>query len=165
MDRVVVIGCGGSGKTRLARELARIVAAPLTHLDGVYYDERWRPASPDDFAARQRALVAAPRWVIEGNYAGTLPIRLAAADTVVFLDLPATTCLWGIAQRRWRRETGRITWGFIRYVIAYRRRMPPRVTRLLREHGRHAHLVVLSSRRQANQFIERWPSGVRPPVD
>ncbi|GIF67494.1 topology modulation protein [Asanoa ishikariensis] len=165
MERVVVIGCGGSGKTRLARELARILDAPLTQLDAVYYDERWTAASPDDFAARQRTLVAAPRWVIEGNYAGTLPIRLAAADTVVFLDLPAVTCLWGIAQRRWRREAGRVNWAFIRYVVGYRRQMRPRVRELLGAHGGHVDLITLTSRRQANQFIERWPSGVRPPVD
>lgn len=33
----------------------------------------------------------------------SLPIRLEAADTVIFLDLPAWACLWGIIQRRLRR--------------------------------------------------------------
>ncbi|MGI5152334.1 hypothetical protein ACQEVC_39180 [Plantactinospora sp. CA-294935] len=97
MDRIAIIGCGGSGKSTVARRLARILDAPLTHLDAIYYDEQWNPLPQDEFAAQQEKLVASERWVIEGNYAGTLPIRLATADTVIFLDLPALTCLWGIA--------------------------------------------------------------------
>lgn len=59
----------------------------------------------EDFAAAQRRLVAETDWVIEGNYASTLPIRLAAADTVILLDLPARTCLRGIVGRHlaWSR--------------------------------------------------------------
>lgn len=63
--------------------------------------------------------------MIDGNYASTMPIRLTAADTVIFLDLPAITCLWGITQRRHRYHGtqndhdgvyDRITWDFVKYV-------------------------------------------------
>jgi adenylate kinase family enzyme len=164
MDRIAIIGCGGSGKSTVARQLARILDAPLTHLDATYYDEHWKPLLQDEFAAQQEKLVAGERWIIEGNYAGTLPIRLAAADTVIFLDLPAMTCLWGIAQRRWRYRGGqhqqdgvydRITWNFVRYILGYRRTMRPRVRNLLREHGPHVRLITLTSRRQAAQLIKR----------
>lgn len=162
MDRIAIIGCGGSGKTHLANELATLVNLPLTHLDGVYYDTDWNPLPPEEFAALQRDLVAQPRWLIEGNYAGTLPIRLAAADTVIFLDLHAITCLAGIAQRRWRYRGGqhakdgvydRITWNFVRYIWRYRKTMRPRVHQLLDDHGVNARLVTLTSRRQATRFV------------
>jgi adenylate kinase family enzyme len=141
--------------------LAAILDAPLTHLDSIYYDERWQPMPQREFAARQQDLVAGPRWVIDGNYASTLPVRLAAADTVIFLDLSAAACLWGIVQRRLRHGGGqhaggvydRITWGFIRYVISYRRAMRPRVRNLIREHGPHVDLIIVMSRRHANQLI------------
>ncbi|MET8304730.1 topology modulation protein [Micromonospora sp. NPDC005211] len=163
MDRIAIIGCGGSGKSTVARELARILDAPLTHLDATYYDEHWNPLPQDEFAAQQEKLVAGERWIIEGNYAGTLPIRLAAADTVIFLDLPAMTCLWGIAQRRWRYRGGqhqdgvydRITWNFVRYILGYRRTMRPRVQNLIQEHGPHVRLITLTSRRQAAQLVKR----------
>ena len=116
----------------------------------------------DKFAATQEELVAAQTWVIDGNYASTLPIRLKRADTVIFLDLPALTCLRGIAQRRWRYRGGqhdstgvydRITWGFVKYVWGYRKDMAPRVRALIAEHAAHADVRIVTSRRAANRLL------------
>jgi adenylate kinase family enzyme len=163
MKRIAIIGCGGSGKTVLAHRLADRLGLTVTNLDALYYDDGWNPTPMQTFADRQRDLVAADRWIIEGNYASTLPIRLERADTVLFLDLPAWTCLWGIAQRRRRYRGGqhadgvydRITWSFITYVIGYRRSMRPRINNLVAEHGKHLRYVRLTSRRHANQFIDQ----------
>lgn len=162
VDRVAIIGCGGSGKTHLANRLAALLNVPLTHLDGVYYDVDWNPLPQEQFAGIQRDLVAAPRWLIEGNYAGTLPIRLAAADTAIFLDIAAVTCLAGIVRRRLRYRGGqhaqdgvydRLTWNFVRYIWGYRRTMRPRVRQILAEHGGNARLITLTSRRDADRFV------------
>ncbi len=161
MDRIAIIGCGGSGKTVLARALGTALGIDVTNLDALYYDDGWNPTPMDKFAELQRNLVAADRWIIEGNYASTLPIRLTRADTVIFLDLPARTCLWGIVQRRWRYRGGqhadgvydRIRWSFITYVLGYRRSMRPRVDALVAEHAQHARFVQLTSRRQATRFL------------
>lgn len=162
MDRIAIIGCGGSGKSRLARELAAALGVTPLHLDALYYDTDWNPLPKDEFAALQRGLVTAPRWVIDGNYASSLPIRLAAADTVIFLDLPAPTCLCGVVQRRLRHGGGqhqaigvydRITWNFVRYILGYRRSMAPRVRALIAGHAGDAELVVLRSRRAARRYL------------
>jgi adenylate kinase family enzyme len=164
LDRIAIIGCGGSGKSHLARQLGQLLDLPVTHLDAVYYDAEWNPLPQEEFAAIQRDLVANAHWVIEGNYASTLPVRLAAADTVIFLDLLAVTCLWGILQRRWRYRGGqhqdvgvydRITWSFVRYILGYRRNMRPRVRTLLAEHGPEVRLISLTSRRAANTLLAR----------
>lgn len=169
VDRIAIIGCGGSGKTHLANQLAALLNLPLTHLDGFYYDADWNPLPQEEFVAIQRNLVAGERWLIEGNYAGTLPIRLAVADTVIFLDLPAITCLTGIVQRRWRYRGGqhaqhgvydRITWNFVRYIWGYRRTMRPRVRQLLDEYGNHVRLIALTSRRQAARFVAQLEAEV-----
>jgi len=173
VERIAIIGCGGSGKSRLARQLGTALDLPVTHLDALYYDEAWTSLPKDEFAALQRDLVAAPGWVIDGNYASSLPIRLAAAETVVFLDLPATACLWGIAQRRLRQRGGqdkatgvydRITWNFVRYVWDYRRAMRPRVRTLIAEHAAHAELVVLTTRRGVRRWLQQALAAPVQPV-
>lgn len=164
VGRVAVIGCGGSGKTVFAKEFGRALGLPTVHLDAHHYGDDWQPYPPERFATSQREMVAADRWVIDGNYSGTLPIRLARADLVVFLDLPAVTCLWGIIRRRWRYRGGqhpgagvydRITLSFIRYIVGYRRTMRPRVLSLVREHAAPSRLVTVRSRHETRVLLRQ----------
>lgn len=167
MQRVMIIGCGGSGKTVLARQLGARLDIAVTHLDGVYFDADWNRLDGDAFAHLQRELVAADRWIIDGNYASTMAIRLARADTVIFLDLPTWVCLWGIAARRWRYRGGqhpdgvydRISWSVIAYVWGYRRRMRPRVTRMVDAYAAETRYIRLTSRRSVTRFL----ASVDPP--
>ncbi|HVQ18409.1 MAG TPA: topology modulation protein [Actinomycetes bacterium] len=161
MKKVAIIGCGGSGKSHVARTLGNLLQAPVTHLDAVFYDSDWNELPMAEFEARQHELVAEPSWVIDGNYNSTLPVRLHACDTVVFLDLPAVTCLWGALSRQVRHGAGqnqtsgvynRMHWGVIRYIRTYRAKMRPKVLRKIEEHADHATVVTLTSRRQ----VRRW---------
>jgi adenylate kinase family enzyme len=167
VDRIAIMGCGGSGKSHLARSLGAALGITPVHLDGLYYDADWKPLDKDKFADLQRDLVIAQRWVIDGNYASSLPIRLQAADTVIFLDLPGWACLWGILQRRLRHGGGqhqaigvydRITWDFVRYILGYRRTMAPRVRTLIAEHAGNAQVVILRSRRAARRYLAAMPA-------
>jgi adenylate kinase family enzyme len=170
MKKIAIVGCGGSGKSYLARELGRLLDAPVTHLDAVYYDDEWNALPMEKFAALQRELVSAPGWVIDGNYNSTLRIRLEACDTVVFMDMPTLTCLWGVLSRQLRHGRGqnkgngiynRIHMGVIRYVWSYRRTMRPRVIQKIDKFaGHHVEVVPLTSRRQTRRWLERTASAL-----
>jgi adenylate kinase family enzyme len=54
MDRITVIGCGGSGKTYLANQLAELLNLPITHLDDIYYEGDWNPLPAEEFATLQK---------------------------------------------------------------------------------------------------------------
>lgn len=163
MKKVAVVGCSGSGKSHVARSLGASLGAPVTHLDTVFYDADWNELPKEKFAEAQQLLVAEPRWVIDGNYNSTLPIRLAACDTVVFVDVSTAACLWGLLSRQLRHGGGqkgngvhnRIHWGLLRYVASYRRTMRPRVLAKIDEYAGHATLVRLTSRRQVRRWLAK----------
>lgn len=100
--------------------------------------------------------------ILDGNYVTSLPLRLAAADTVILLDLPARTCLAGILRRRWHYHGGqhadgvfdRLSVGFIRYVINYRRRTLPCVLDLIAHHAPTVRVFRLTSRREVARFLQ-----------
>jgi adenylate kinase family enzyme len=171
VERIAIVGCAGSGKSRLARVLGARFGITPVHLDALYYDKDWKPLDQETFASLQRELVTAPRWIIDGNYASTLPIRLAAADTVIFLDLPGWACLRGIIQRRLRHRGGqhqaigvydRITWDFIRYILGYRKKMAPRVRALIANHSRNSQVTVLRSRAAVRRYLADTAAPAHP---
>ncbi|KUM99371.1 topology modulation protein [Streptomyces yokosukanensis] len=164
MKKVAIVGCGGSGKSYLARELGRILDAPVTHLDAAFYDDAWNALPMEKFAALQRDLVAQPKWVIDGNYNSTLQIRLEACDTVVLMDVSTVAALYGIFSRQIRHGAGhkgngvhnRIHWGVIKYVATYRRKMRPRVMVKIEEFASgRADVVLLRNRRQTRRWLRK----------
>lgn len=169
MQKIAICGCGGSGKSALARQLSTRLDLPVTHLDMVYYDQDWNPLSQEEFAAVQRQLVTGEEWILDGNYASTMPIRLAAADVVIFLDIHPLVCLWGILRRRRqhrgsdelsRHLRGNLNWGFVKYILGYRKTMRPKVRALLDEHAAGT-VVTLTSRRAARRYLATLATGPR----
>jgi len=71
----------------------------LIHLDQRYWRSGWVETPKDEWSRRVAELVAGDRWIIDGNYSGSLVQRLARADTVIDLRFPATLCVWRILRR------------------------------------------------------------------
>jgi adenylate kinase family enzyme len=168
MRKILVVGVSGAGKTVLADGLGERLGLPVTRLDGLYHRADRSTLSPEEFADAQREIVARPSWIIDGNHAATLELRLAAADTVVFLDFNPPDALLGILARR-RRRGGRTPEGggydrldpsVVRYVLAYRHTVRPRVRRLIDEHTpADAALHTFTTRGAADRWVASLPTG------
>jgi len=132
MQRVLVIGSPGAGKSTFARALQARTALPLFHMDRLSWQPGWIERDRDEARAALAEVLAHDRWIIDGNYGSSLPLRLERADTVVHLDYPTWLCL-GRALRRWWTYRGRsrpdMTEGcperldpeFLHYVLTFRR--------------------------------------------
>ena len=128
----MVIGSGGSGKTRMSTELGARLGLPVVHLDELYWRSGWIATSEPEWRQTVASVVGEPDWVMDGNYGGTLDLRLAASDTVVFLDTPRSICI-GRVIWRWLRHLGRtrphmtpgcperLTWEFLVWSGTIRR--------------------------------------------
>ena len=170
MQRILVIGSGGAGKSTLAVTLAGRLGLPLIHLDRHYWHAGWRPTPSGEWERIVAALAAEPRWVMDGNYGGTLDLRLQRCDTVVFLDLPRVVCLARVL-RRWFRHRGRtrpeLTPGceerlnreFLAWIWNYPARTRPRIVERLQRLRPDQRLIMLRSRRAVTTFIETLPPG------
>ena len=103
MRRVSVVGNSGSGKSTLARELAAVLGVPYLELDRVYHQPGWQPLPAQEFRRIATTRASEDAWVIDGNYSAVRPVIWAAADTVVWLDLPRRTVLRQVTWRTLRR--------------------------------------------------------------
>jgi adenylate kinase family enzyme len=158
---VLVIGCAGAGKSVFAVELGTRLGLPVVHLDRLYWRPGWVEPSAVFWQEAVRAELARDRWILDGNYGGTLEQRLAVADTCVLLDLPRRTCLRGCLERRVRGRIDplpgcpeRLTGEFLRYVWTFRaKRRPALLASLDAFERRGGCVIVLRNRAAAREFL------------
>lgn len=101
LQRILIIGNGGAGKTWLSRMLGERLGLPVTHLD----DIRWQPGhygiarDNAEVIEDTRRLSEADRWLMEGVYGWLAKILLPRTDLLVWLDVPEAECLDNIKIR------------------------------------------------------------------
>ena len=102
MQRIMIIGCCGAGKSTLARKLHKQTNLPLIHLDQHYHLPDWQEPGKEDWIAINSELIQGKEWIIDGNYGSTMDMRFATADTVIYMDYPTARCLWRVIKRIWK---------------------------------------------------------------
>ena len=169
MKRVLVIGPGGAGKSTFAARLAERATLPLIHLDALYWRPGWVEPSKAEWAVTVDGLVARDRWIMDGNYGGSLAPRLAACDTVIFLDMPRWLCLWRVIQRRLRHRRRarpdmaadcpeRLDWPFLWWILTYPARRRPGILQRLAALRADQRAVVLRSAGEVEGFFQSLSS-------
>jgi adenylate kinase family enzyme len=165
MLRVLVVGSGGAGKSTFALRLGQRTGLPVIHLDREYWLPGWIEPAPEAWKATITRLLAGERWILDGNYGGSLEQRLAACDTVVFLDIPRLACLWRVIARRLRHR-GRarpdmrpgcnetLSAEFLWWIWTYPARRRPAVLRRLQQLRADQTAVVLRSNEDIEQFLD-----------
>lgn len=99
MKKVIVIGSGGSGKSTFSNQLGEVTGIEVIHLDREYWRPNWEKTPVDEWEAGVTAMLERDSWIMDGKYGGSREMRMRAADTIVFLDLPRYVCLYRILKR------------------------------------------------------------------
>ena len=163
MERIVIIGCGGAGKSTLARQLGEKLGLPVVHLDKLFWRPGWVQVSQEEFDRLHRQELARDKWIIDGNFNRTMAERVARCDAIIYLDFSRFSCVFGVFKRilttygTVRPDMGegcpeRFDWEFLQWVWNYNKNKRERNYKLLNE-AEHAETIVLKNRKAVKKFL------------
>ena len=166
MERILVIGSPGSGKSTFSRALAQRKQLPLVYLDQLFWNADKTTVDQAQFDQRLgEAMARTQAWILDGNYGRTLEMRLERCTQVFFLDLPVEVCLESV---RARRGTVRpdIPWveteedpEFMEYIQTFPQQQRPKILELREKYGEKP-WVVLHSRGQMDAYLRGLDTGM-----
>jgi adenylate kinase family enzyme len=167
MQRVLVMGSSGSGKSTFARRLSDITSIPLVSLDVLFWKPGWVESNKAEFRERLTEVALQPLWIMDRNFPSHLvELRRDACDTLIWFDLPRRTCMLGILKRiagsygRVRPEMAegcpeKIDLKFFRYVWTYRRQQRPKLLEYFAGLRADQSLVCFTDRAQADDYLRQ----------
>ena len=159
-QRIIVIGCPGSGKSTFSRKLREITGLPLYYLDMIWHKEDGNTVSKEEFDKKLTSILQQDRWIIDGNYQRTLGMRLERCDTVFLLDYPLEVCLSGAEARigtkredlPWQEEA--LDPEFRQWILDFPRDRLPGLYQWVEEYRDKRNVVIFKKRQEADAFME-----------
>ena len=168
MQKVLVIGCSGAGKSTFARRLRDITGLPLYYLDRLWHKADRTHITREEFDRVLAEWLARPAWILDGDYSRTLPQRLEACDTVFFLDFPLEVCLAGVENRRgahrpdmpWVEEE--LDAEFLQYILDFGQAQLPAIRAMLEPYRGRRQILTFRSRAGADAWLNALAVTLRP---
>ena len=121
-SRILVVGCGGAGKSTLSRRMGELFGIPVVHLDKLWWKEGWVTETEEEFDR----------------------ILSRDADFCIVLDVEASVCI-GNVHKRVREYAGKsrpdmapgcaeyVSEDFERWIYSYKTEALPVMMRILQE--------------------------------
>lgn len=165
MKRILILGCCGAGKSTFSKKLSKKIDVPVIHLDQHYWKPDWVESSKEEWEQKVQELASREEWIIDGNYSGTLDIRLNRADTIIYLDVSTLTCMSRVL-RRIRKYKGktrpdmptgcneRYDWDFLHYVLVFNLTRRKKLLHKLRAHQHEKTIYIFKNKHEVNLFLK-----------
>lgn len=157
-NRILVLGCSGSGKSTFARKLHDCTGLPLIHLDNIWWKADRTHITREQFDWKLDSLMKREKWIIDGDYSRTYEKRIRSCDTVFFLDYGEEECMEGI-KKRIGKERSDIPWTedrldpeLVELVHEYKKKNRPILLALLEQYS-DKKVYIFSRRSQAEEWI------------
>lgn len=165
MKKIVILGCAGCGKSTLAKKLGSQLNIPVLHLDTIYWKANWKEEDSQIFLEKQIEMIKKDAWILDGNYRDTLDIRLKDCDTVIYLDYPRRTAIYGIYKRYFEyrnkpRDTiaeacpEKIDKSFFQWVWNFRKNARPIILNKINEYKLEKEVLIFKRRRHLKKYLK-----------
>ena len=168
MQKVMVIGCPGSGKSTFSRALRDRTGLPLYYLDMLYWNADKTTVQREVFRTRLAKILEADAFIIDGNYHSTLEMRFSACDTVFFLDYPPDVCLDGV-RSRFGKPREDMPWietepdlEFMDYIRRFATENRPEILALIEKYPQ-VKVITFTSRAEADAYLNTIKTGDETP--
>ncbi|GAA0177506.1 DNA topology modulation protein [Clostridium sediminicola] len=164
MQKIMILGSGGAGKSTSARNLSKITGIKVFYMDKLFWKPGWVSIPRDELKEKLKSITKLDSWIIDGNYRSTIDVRLKEADTVIYLDFSTWLCLWGIVKRRFlysRKMRPDITEGckekidleFFMWVLNFRRKNRKEILKMIRNNCEEKSVYIFKNRRELEKFV------------
>lgn len=98
--KIIILGNGGSGKSTLGEKLSKKLNIPVYHLDRLTFKTGWVRVDEKEFTEKLKNILSEENWIVEGwSYNTTIPMRLQAAELIIYLEFNVWLCNWYALKR------------------------------------------------------------------
>lgn len=164
MKRVVIIGSGGAGKSTLARRLGEATGIEVIHLDKLHWRAGWVEPPKDEWLKIVENAVKKESWIMDGNFGGTMELRLQYCDTAIFLDFPRIVCVYRAVKRwtkYWKTNRPDMTEGcnekldleFLGWIWNFQKTTKPKIEERLKRFENEKTIIYLRSPKEVENFL------------
>ena len=160
MQKIIIIGSPGSGKSTFARKLSSETGIPVYYLDMIWHKPDGTNISREAFDAKLHEIIRKDAWIIDGNYQRTLEVRLKECDTVFLLDFPLELCLAG-AKSRIGKKREDLPWiesefdeEFRQWIIDFPLKQLPQIYELLKKYQEEKNIVIFRTRKETDDYLK-----------
>ena len=158
-NKVIIIGCPGSGKSTFARKLRDKTGLPVFYLDMLFHKADRTTVCREVFDAGLRELMDLPAWIIDGNYQRTLAHRFEECTDVFLFDLPLQQCLEGAASRIGKTRED-MPWvessfdeAFRQYILDFPKDQLPAIYELIDQYRSSRNITVFHTREESETWL------------
>lgn len=164
MQKILILGSCGAGKSTFAKKLSKILKIKLIHLDQHYWKSNQKRTEKNEWEEKIISLTKENQWIMDGNYRNTLDIRIPRADTIIWLDFPAFICFYHVLKRKFKNNRvdkikfceEKVDFDLIKWILwTFPRTTRKEIENKLKKVSNQKNIYILKSNKDMKSFLSK----------